>query len=296
MSHNLDKLECRKPGPGGIIEARCPACAREGLDKTGNHLSVRPNGEFNCVVGSKSDPSHNRFIRAFLKGDGSESDIEFIDSEPRLKMDKVYPDDILTKLVPDYSYWRGRGIGEEVVKPLENGIAPRDEKGPLSGRSIFPLRDLDGRILAWSGRLVIDSSFAAKWKHLGPVSRVVWPYKVSGPVIESTKTAVLIESPGDTLACLSSDIKPVICLFGLNLFDLIIATLIGAGVNRVFVSLNRDADARKGQAAALKVANKLTPFISDVQIRLPKAGKDWGECIKTEEGRADLAVFKGEIG
>lgn len=295
MSYLVSKLVNAKRTPDGGYQCQCPACAQNKRDLHGkNHLRIYKSGAFHCAVDGSSE--HNSAIKSLLGGGkGGEPDVEYLQPEPP-KVDKVYPDSILSGLVPDHSYWRGRGIDEEVVKSLENGVAPQDEKGPLSGRSIFPLRDLDGRILAWSGRLVVDNSFAKKWKHLGPVSKVVWPYKVSGPTIESTKTAILIESPGDTLACLTSGIKPVICLFGLNLFDLTIATLIGAGVNRVFVSLNRDADARKGQAAADKVARKLTPFISDVQIRLPKVSKDWGDAIKTEEGRADLAAFKGEIG
>ncbi len=294
MSYVVSKLVNAKRTSDGGYQCQCPACALNKRDLNGkNHLRIYKSGAFNCAI--DNSPEHNRSIKSILGGGTGEPEVEYLQPES-LKLDRVYPDDILAGLIPDYSYWQGRGIDEGVVKSLENGIAPRDEKGPLSGRSVFPLRDPEGRILAWSGRLVIDSSFAAKWKHLGPVSRVVWPYKVSGPIIESTKTAVLVESPGDTLALLTSGIKPVICLFGLNLFDLTIATLIGAGVNRVFVSLNRDLDPRKGQAAADKVARKLYPFVSDIQIRLPQHPKDWGDALKTEEGRADLAAFKEEIG
>lgn len=295
MGYVVSKLVNAKRTPDGGYQCQCPACAKGGRDLHGkNHLRIFKSGAFHCVIDGSSE--HNSQIKSILGGgNGDLDEVEYLQPEPP-KVDKVYPDAILAVLVADYSYWRGRGIEESVVQSLENGVAPCDEKGPLSGRSIFPLRDLEGRILAWSGRLVVDSSFAAKWKHLGPVSRVVWPYKVSSSAIESSKTAVLVESPGDTLALLTSGIKPVICLFGLNLFDLTIATLIGAGVNRVFVSLNRDEDPRKGQAAAEKVARKLAPFVSDVQIRLPKHPKDWGDALKTDEGRADLAAFKGEIG
>jgi len=202
----------------------------------------------------------------------------------------------LTKLSPDVSYWIKRGMREDVLRKLECGLAPKDEAGKLSGRSVFPLRDLQGRIAGFSARLIDNSSFAPKWKHLSRVGgRLVYPWQVSGSFITESKTAVLVESVGDLVALLSRDINPVLCIFGLNLGDRVISTLVGAGVKRVRVSLNKDADARKGQAAADRIARKLSPFISDIQIRLPKVTKDWGDAIQTEEGRADMDDFRLEI-
>ena len=294
MAFDLSKLVNVKPLSNGW-QAQCPICAQNGRDLHGkNHLRLYRSGAYNCAVYS-GDRQHNSLIKAFLGG-GSE-EIEYIDQQERPKTAKVYPDSILDSLIKDYSYWIKRGMKEEVIRALECGVAPQDEKGPLSGRSIFPLRNPDGKISAFTGRLVIENSIGKKWIHLNPVSKVVWPWKVSGPEIERTKTAVLLESPGDTLSCLSHDIKPVICLFGLNIFDLTIATLVGAGVNLVFVSLNRDKDPRKGQAAADKIARKLSSFISDVRIRLPNPPyKDWGECSEGgEAGAKELAGFRSEI-
>lgn len=293
MAYDLSKLVNLKTLPDGW-QCQCVQCAREGKDLKGrNHLKIYRSGAFNCCVDSSSE--HNRAIKAILKGDGSEPDIEYIEQAPKLEVEKIYPDSVLDKLIPDYSYWIKRGIRADIVKSLECGIAPPDETGPMSGRSIFPLRNLDGKIVAFTGRVVIENSIAKKWMHFRPVSRALWPWKVSGPIIERTKTAVLLESPGDTLSCLSYDIKPVLCIFGLNMPSLMIATLVASGVNRVFISLNRDSDPRKGQAAADKIARKLAPFISDIQVRLPKVNKDWGEAILTKEGRADLDAFKQEI-
>lgn len=296
MAYSVNKLVNAKRTSDGGYQCQCPACARMGRDLKGkNHLRIYKSGAFNCAVDNSGE--HNSSIKSLLGGgDGGESDVEYLQPESP-KIDVVYPDSILDKLIPDYSYWAGRGISVDVVKSLECGLVPQDEQGPLSGRTVFPLRNPDGKITAFTARLVVDNSFGKKWIHLKPVSRVVWPWRVSGPEIERTKTAILVESPGDTLALLSRDIKPVICLFGLNLFDLTVGTLIGAGVTRVFVSPNRDADPRKGQAAADKIARKLSPFISDVRIRLPNAPfKDWGDCAKGgEAGAAELAAFKEEI-
>lgn len=294
-SYDLNKLECRKPGAGGVVVARCPACAKDGGDKSGQHLSVRPSGEFWCVVGSESDPNHNRFIRAFLKGDGTQEDIQFIDPAPKLTVETVYPESTLAKLSPDISYWLKRGMREDVLRRLECGLAPRDEAGKLAGRTVFPLRNLEGQIVGFSGRLITNNSFAPRWKHLARIKGLTYPWNVNGPFVTKSKRAILVESIGDLLALNSHDINPVLCIFGLNLGDQIVSTLVGAAVNKVIISLNRDKDARKGQAAADRIARKLSPFISDIQIRLPNGFKDWGEAAQGgEAGAVELAAFKQE--
>ena len=278
-------------------QAQCPVCASQQHDLKGkNHLRLYRSGAFSCVL-HRNDPDHNRAIKSVLMGYGLNPDEDYIVQQPRLTVDKIYPDSVLSKVTPNHAYWIKRGMRESVLNSLECGLAPQDEKGPLTGRSIFPLRNPEGRIAAFTGRLVIDNSIAARWKHIGAVSKVVWPWRVSGSEIERTKTAILVESPGDTISLLCSDIKPVICLFGLNLFDLTVSHLIASGVNKVFVSLNRDADARKGQAAAARIAKRLEPFVGEVVVRLPSAPfKDWGACREAgEAGTAELTAFKREI-
>lgn len=58
QSLDLDRLEKVRRCPGGI-EARCPACAEEGHDRTGNNLFHNPDtGAFYC----HADPGHTRRI------------------------------------------------------------------------------------------------------------------------------------------------------------------------------------------------------------------------------------------
>lgn len=51
MSLDLEKLECVKYRSGKVV-ARCPACAEEGADRSGQHLLVADNGlgKFACVL------------------------------------------------------------------------------------------------------------------------------------------------------------------------------------------------------------------------------------------------------
>lgn len=65
MSLNLAKLEKVRKLDGGIVQARCPACAELGQDGTGNHLRVLPDGRFGCCVHPK-DGEHRKRIFALV--------------------------------------------------------------------------------------------------------------------------------------------------------------------------------------------------------------------------------------
>ena len=66
MSLNIEKLENIKK-KGSHIIARCPACAEEGSDKKGEHLSIDDQGRFACVVyPGDSGIDHRKLIFALV--------------------------------------------------------------------------------------------------------------------------------------------------------------------------------------------------------------------------------------
>jgi len=56
---------------GAKIEARCPACAELGADKTGNHLFIAEAGKFGCIAAPGPDGSAHRKLIWKLAGDGN---------------------------------------------------------------------------------------------------------------------------------------------------------------------------------------------------------------------------------
>jgi hypothetical protein len=68
------KLEKLVDLAGGMMRARCPACAETGQDKKGEHLRVYPDGRFGCCVHPK-DREHRRKIFA-LAGERSRQGIK----------------------------------------------------------------------------------------------------------------------------------------------------------------------------------------------------------------------------
>ncbi len=74
MSLNLSTLEKVRHLANGGVEARCPACAEGGHDRTGEHLLIRPDGRFGCCAHPK-DREHRKRIFA-LAGDTSPRSIK----------------------------------------------------------------------------------------------------------------------------------------------------------------------------------------------------------------------------
>jgi hypothetical protein len=65
MSLNIARLEKVRRLAGGVVQARCPACAEGGHDRTGEHLRVYPDGKFGCCVYPK-DREHRKRIFALV--------------------------------------------------------------------------------------------------------------------------------------------------------------------------------------------------------------------------------------
>ena len=63
MSLDVAKLEMVRRLEGGIVRARCPACAEVGQDRAGNHLRILADGRFGCCVHPK-DRDHRKRIFA----------------------------------------------------------------------------------------------------------------------------------------------------------------------------------------------------------------------------------------
>ncbi len=295
----------------GSWQAQCPACAANNCDSTKSHLRIWKSGGFRCSKEAKDSPTdgpldHNRIIRAFLYQDLDPTalaalNVEIIDPEPKLTMEKVYPEEMLTKLVPDHRYWMGRGVSEEVLRKLEGGLALQDECSKLSGRYVFPVRDDKRRIIGWTGRLVSDASFGPKHKHLVRVSKAVYPIHVTGEHIRRTRKVCFTEGIGDSLTWANAGIWNYLVLLGLNLNARVLGFLVSVNPTHIIISTNNDTErvnkttgevTHPGQDAALKLRAKLIPYFGEerVLIRLPEAAKDWGEVAKVRP--EELVEFK----
>ena len=283
--------------PDGI-QAACPICQLQNEDKKGrNHLKIFKNGAFNCVKYGK-DKDHNKAIKKFLlSGDGNIdfSESVFIDPAPKLENEKIYPEEMLSRLIKNHSYWENRKVKHEVVTKFNGGLAPQDEKNKLSGRYIFPIRNENEQIIGFSGRLVYENSLAPKWKHLFRVKSAIFPNSLAERYIKESRTVILLESIGDYLSLANYDIWNSLVIFGLNINSKLISFLVKTDVNKIIISTNNDIskdNSQAGNKAAIKLKEKLCSYFNEDQviIRLPEKANDWGEA-----GEEEILKFKKEI-
>jgi len=307
LSGRLEKLRIA-PGVTGGWLSRCPACAATGNDRSAEHLRIYPSGAFRCAKAGSDDHEHNRAIRAFIY-EGTDplalatliSTSTLEDPNPKIDADMVYPESMLTKLVPDHRYWMHRRISDDVLRRLEGGLVPVDPPSKLSGRYCFPIRDpATRRIMGWTGRLVNDASFGPKHKHLVRVSKTVYPLTANRDAITRARRVVLLEGIGDGLACSTAGIDGWLLLLGLQINSRLLGFLVSANLDEVIISTNNDAIGRSesqnaGNVAAEKLRAKLVPYLGEhkVRIRLPQTRKDW--CKTLEDGTGELAIFRAEL-
>lgn len=288
MRLDISRLVNVKRQSDGSIQCQCPICFGEnGRDKAGkNHLRVYRSGAFSCVVDNSRE--HNGKIKAYLcnTAPSDNPDTEWIDPEPTVKVDKVYPENSLSTLLDDQSYWESRGIRADVARRLGAGVAVRSEKSKLSGRSVFPLRGIDRRIIGFAARLIEDNSFAPKWKILGRKSTAIFPsVDISERAIIDASQVILVEGVGCVAALGAADVWNTMCLFGLNISSKQLTYLLSLNVRRIIIATNNE-DSGIGNDAARKLENRLRAFWSDenVIVHLPLA-KDFMDMTPEQMGQ-----------
>ncbi len=284
MSIDLTKvIGCKKQGDK--IVGQCPACALGGNDiHSKNHLVIFPNGKFGCVIDKSSE--HSKTIWKLVgAGNYNNDDISITEpTEPRLEIERIWPNEYLDRLVHDYSYWEKRGISQATIEPFRGGVALT--AGQMTNRWVIPIFNANDQIIGFTGR-ALKEGMQPKWKHLSPVSKWIWG---GLDEIEAEKEAILVESPGDLLMLREHGVNNVLCLFGVNMSQSILGYLIGANPDSIIISTNSDKlmnDQGKphqvGQNAALRIKNTLDKFFNPekITIKLPPV-KDWGVATKEQ--------------
>lgn len=277
-NYDISKLENVHPFSGGI-RAACCECKRNGADKDGNHLTIWNTGQFSCII-HPGDKTHNRAIYQYLYT-GEEIDIdekeEFFYNNVKLK---YFPEVLLDKLLPDYSYWNNRGISNDILIRQNGGLASKQEGGKLKGRYVFPIRNKDHKIVGWAGRLLEHSEFVPKWKILGSKKNFLFPARnISEKEIKDKREVILVESIGCSLALEMAGFSNTKVLFGVKPSSQLISYLISLDVKRIIISTNNESSGI-GNRAAEEIQNTLIHFFNkkNVVVHLP-AKKDFNDML-----------------
>ena len=205
--------------------------------------------------------------------------------QEKLKMPKIYPKDILLRLLPDYRYWKGRGISEETQKTFGLGLATN---GKLRNRVVAHVYNSQMEIIGFDGRWVFplegEYSGIPKYLKIGRKTDFLFPWTLSEiPILESGEV-VLVEGVGDILALWESGVKNILCLFGIELSGKLLSYLVKLNPNKIYVCPNNEPDNNNiGNDAAVEISKKLCKYFdpSRVEIKLPPK-KDFGEMTSDE--------------
>ena len=207
--------------------------------------------------------------------DSFESTEVYVKKE-KLEMEKIYPEDCLKKLFPNYDFYKKRSIGEQTQKMYKCGLA---SAGKMYRRIVFPVYNSNNQIYGFTGRKLDEDSEAPKWKHIGLKSNWIYPANIPN-FPEITDKVFLVESVGDSMALTENGYSNNLVTFGLDCSPALMNFLISKNLKTIYISTNNDLDSDKnrGLIAAVKILIKLSSFFDlDVLKIKPPLMNDFGE-------------------
>ncbi len=210
------------------------------------------------------------------------------EKEARVKVHKLYDQSCLSKLLPHYSFYNGRGINDATLKLYRSGMATG---GKMYQRYVFPVFNDSGKICGFSGRDMLNKESRSKWKHLGDKKTWLYPYymldengkpTMNENCVDFSKDCYIIESNGDSLSMTQNGLPNHFVSFGAKLSNVLLAKLISINPKNIILSYNNDSEKKyAGLCGALKAVAALSHHFSKkrLHIVLPDTN-DFGDMRK----------------
>lgn len=198
-----------------------------------------------------------------------------------LEMEKIYPDECLKKLFPNYDFYSKRGISESTQKLYKLGLA---SSGKMYRRIVFPIYNSNKQICGFSGRKIDEDNDSPKWKHVGMKSNWIYPATIPNfPEIDDE--VILVESVGDSMALTQNGFSNNLVTFGLECSSSILNFLISKNLKTIYISTNNDLGNQKnrGLIAAVKIFIKLSSYFDLHVLKIkPPLMNDFGEMQNSD--------------
>lgn len=272
---------------------RTRALYRDGNNETAVKV-YKNTGVWMDFVENKGSKPFEALVKDTLKDDpkelasilgGAKREITPVYTQKQtIDMEKIYPENSLDKLFPNYNFYLKRGISEATQKAFGVGLAG---VGKMYRRMVFPIYNEHHQIIGFSGRKVDDNNNYPKWKHIGRRNNWVYP-AFNGDIgvdeaITRAEEVILVESIGDAMALYEQGIKNVLVMFGLSVNSQIVNYLNSKPINQIFISTNNDRDSgeNRGLIAAIKTFIKLSTYfdLERLIIKFPTAPyNDFGDA------------------
>ena len=199
----------------------------------------------------------------------------------KLEMEKIYPQDCLKKLFPNFCFYSKRKVSEETQKLYKCGLA---SSGKMYRRIVFPIYNQHGQIYGFSGRKIDEDTDAPKWKHIGSKNNWIYPsYIPDFP--EINEEVYLVESIGDSMALTENGYSNNLVMFGLDCSNNLLNFLISKSLKKIYISTNNDSskDVNRGLISSIKTLVKLSSFFDlNILAIKPPFLNDFGDMQKSE--------------
>ncbi len=213
-------------------------------------------------------------------------------SGPSMKTHEALNESLLRFLQPNYDFLLKRNFKEETLKKFQIGLWSRLGTF-MHNRLIFPIRDIQGSLVGFSGRTVYAEAdwekyqVKAKWVHGRYYDR--WPkldeLKTGSLLfnldkakdhIGLLKTLILVEGPLDGLRLDEAGIYNWVALLGCSFGSIHRSMLISLGINNLVLALDVD---KAGTNASSKIEKSLEEFF---HIHKPILQNDPGKSTVEE--------------
>lgn len=176
-------------------------------------------------------------------------------------------------------YIDSRGFDDETLSFFQIGYSPdgidepyNAKKRNFMGRIVFPVRDDNGGLVGWSGRLATDDKKAIKsfhkWHHKLDFDKgfVLFNYNNAKEHIKGTKELILVEGPFDVIRLWSYGIYNAVAVMGSALTPEQLSLAVSSTL-KVHVLLDSDG---AGQVGARRICEQLKPYVDVYTMSLPK--------------------------
>lgn len=195
-----------------------------------------------------------------------------------------------------YTHLKGKGYSDSDMEKA--GLAKRPEGGDgqknpydrFRGRIMFPISDSSGRVIAFSGRILVDDEKSAKYLNspdtiLFNKSTVLYGIDKAKNDIRIKNYSIMVEGQMDLVLSHQAGIKNTVAVSGTALSDTLLSrdnVVNNLGIvkrlsNNIILAFDSDA---AGKKAAMRSAAIALGLGMDVKIAHVEGGKDPADLVK----------------
>jgi len=193
---------------------------------------------------------------------------------------ETFSPDVMDKFSNDLHYAVRRGFDKDVLETMGCRVA---RNGPMHGRFVFPVKNIKGDIVGFSGRDIYDEEGVPKWRH----SR----FKKSVNILNvdlckramrawETETVVLSEGPWDVAKLCQAGFWNSMALMGASISRGQMEIMKKMGVTKAILFMDNDDGGRNHEASNVKKLDSCSFEV--VVVYPPKEGQDVGDMTVDE--------------